>query len=332
MQAGAGPSPPGSPELKARDLAGRLAVREYAPLVCVVLTWIVVGAVAGPADTVRLVAAVTLVRAARSLTAPAPLSPVRLRLGDPKVRARAIRSALLVEAGALAGAMLALAAMVALLWSVDQDTLMLLCLLFGPAIAARSLMPLAASRALGKVYRLTLAAVGLVLVAAGWALGADIYVFALLLAVREWLALPIAYAFAPVAPRGEEAASKLKWREIAAYSYTLGRRRAAYRFSKSFLQAFLGPFGGFAARTGRGMQLDRKFARFVPQHPAALGGVALVAAAAAIGIIVLIPEPVLLVVAASLLRSSAAAANVLLWGGLSGGTEIARGELDDEDD
>lgn len=318
--------------LKARDLAGRLALREYAPLVCVVLAWAIVGAAAGPADTVRLVAAVTLVRAARALTAPAPLSPVRLRLGDRAQRGRAIRAALYVEAGAFAGALLALAALLALLSAVDQYVLLFLTVLFGPAIAARSLMPLAAGKALGKVYRLVLAATGLVLVAAGWLLGADIYVFAILLAVREWLALPIAYVFAPAAPLGKEAASKLRWREIATYSYTLGRRRAAYRFSKSFLQAFLGPLGGFAARTGRGMQLDRKFARFVPQHPAALGGAGLLAAAVAVGIIAAIPEPVLLVVAASLLRSSAAAANVVIWRRLAGGAELTDEELDDEDD
>ena len=331
MPPAAGQSRHGSPDLKARRLAGQLALREYAPLVCVLLAWAVVGATAGPADTVRLVAAVTLVRAARSLTAPAPLSPLRMRLGDRSERGRAIRAALLVEAGALGGAMLALAAVLMLLSGAGQETLLFLTVLFGPAIGARSLMPLAAGKALGKVYRLALAATGLVLAAAGWALGADIYGFAILFAVREWLALPIAYLLAPAAPGGA-AASRLRWREIAAYSYTLGRRRAAYRFSKSFLQAFLGPLGGFAARTGRGMRLDRRLARFVPDHPAALGGVAAAAAAVAVGIIVLIPEPVLLVVAASLLRSTAAAANVLLWRGLSGGTEIAAGELEDDDD
>ncbi len=317
--------------MTARALATRLAVREYAPLVAVVLTWLAVAAAVGPADGVRLFAAVTLVRAARALTAPAPMSPVRMRLGSRAERRQAKRVALGVEAAALAGALLALAAMLALFSWVGQEKMLLLCLLGAPALAARSLMPLAASRSFGKVYRLALAVVGLVLVAGGWVAGAGIYLFAVLLAVRDWLALPIAYALAPPVERGEDALSELRWREIAAHSHALGRRRAAYRFSKNFLQAFLGPFGGFAARTGRGMRLDRKFARFVPDHPAALGGVALAAAAAAIALIVLVPEPVLLVIAATMLRSSAAAANVLLWGTFSDGTQVDL-HLEDDDD
>jgi hypothetical protein len=317
--------------LTVRAVVRRLAVREYAPLAALVLAWLTVATAAGPADAVRLLAAVTLVRAARALTAPASLSPLRMRLRGRTGRRQATRAALAVEAAALVGALLALGAIATLLWSVGQRKMLLLCLLFGPAIAARSLMPLAADRALGEVYRLTLALIGLVLVAAGWVAGADIYVFALLMAARDWLALPVASALAPrIAPR-QETAGKLKWREIAAHSHTLGRRRAAYQLSKPFLQAFLGPFGGFAARTGRGMQLDRKFARFVPDHPAALGGVAVGAAAAGIVLIVLVPEPVLLLVAATLLRSSAAAANVLLWGGLSDRSEVIE-SLEDNDD
>lgn len=307
-------------------------MREYAPLIAVVLAWLLIGAVAGPADAVRLAAAVTLVRAARSLTAPAPLLPMRMRLRTPAERGQARRAALAVEAAALGGALLTLAAILALLSSVGQDELFLLCLLFGPAVAARSLLPLGAGRSLAKVYRLCLALVGLVLVALGWVLGADIFGFALLLALRDWLALPIAYALAPPVEPGAEAEDALQWREIAAHSYALGRRRAAYRFSKSFLQAILGPVGAIAARTGRGMQFDRKLARFVPNHPAALSGVAVAAATAAMALIVVVPEPVLLVVAASLLRSSAAAANVLLWGALTDRTQVINTGLDDEDD
>lgn len=317
--------------MTARALVTRLAIREYGPLVAVVLTWLAVAAAVGPADGVRLLAAVMLIRAVRALTAPAPLSPVRIRLGSLDGHRQALRVSLAVEAVALAGALVALAALLALFSSLGQDKMLFLCLLASLAIPARSLMPLAAGRALGKIYRLTLTLVGLLLVAAGLVAGADIYVFALLFAARDWLALPIAFALAPAVERPEADSSALGWREIAAYSHALGRRRAVYRFSKSFLQAFLGPFGGFAARTGRGMQFDRKLARFVPDHPAALGAVALAAATAAVALIVFFPEPVLLVVAASLLRSSAAAANVLLWGRLAGGAVIDV-QLEDDDD
>lgn len=305
-------------------------MREYGPLVAVVITWLAVAAATGPANAVRLLAAVTLVRAARAVTAPATLAAVRRRLGNSARGRQAIRTAIAVEAIALAGALVALAALLGLLSWAGEDKMLVLCLSFGPAIAARLLMPLGAGRALGKVYRLALGIVGLLLVAAGWVAGADVYVFALLFAARDWLALPIAFLLAPPVEPPEEPTGPLRWPEIAAHSYALGRRRAAYRFSKSFLQVFLGPLGGFAARTGRGMQLDRRFVRFVPDHPATLGAVAFAAATAATALIALVPEPLLLVVAASLFRMSAAAANVLLWRWLARGIEIAT--LADEDD
>jgi len=317
--------------LSASVTAKRLAMREYAPLVAIVLTWGSVAA-AGPADAVRLLAAVTFVRAARSLTAPAALGPLRTRLGSPAARRQATEAALGIEAAALAGALAALGAILALLWAAGQDQLLLLCLLFAPALPVRSLLPLTAARSLAGGYRLTLALLGLVLAAAGWAAGADIDLFALLLVAREWLALPIAYALAPRVQPVETPGTPLEWREIAAHSHALGRRRVAYRFSRLFLQAFLGPFGGIAARTGRGMQLDGKFARFVPDHPAALAIVAVAAAGAAGALILLYPEPVLLVLAASLMRTSAAAANVLLWRRLSRGAAIGNRIEDDDED
>ena len=320
----------GSPELKARAHVNRLAVREYGPLIAVVLTWLVVTAVVGPADAVRVLAAVTLARAARALTAPAPLVPLRMRLGSSRY-GRSLRTALAIEAIALAGALLLITAIVLLFTATGQDKMAWLCAIAGLAIPGRSLTPLAAGRALGKVYRLTLTTVALALVAAGWLAGAGLLTIAALLSARDWLALPIAAAIAPPVAPAIQPAAKLRWREIANYSHALARRRAVYRFSKSFLQAFLGPFGGFAARTGRGMRVDRKLARFVPKHPAALGGLAAVAAAIAVAIIVGLPEPLLLVVAASLLRSSAAAANVLLWGQLADGS-AADTEIDDDDD
>lgn len=315
---------------KARAQAKRLAIREYAPLAAVVLTWLAVGAAVGPADAVRLLAAITVVRSVRALTSPATTTALRMRLGASDYR-RSLRTALAVEGGALVGALLVLGALLALFVAAGQETMAWLCGIAGLSIPGRALMPLTAPRSVGKYYRLTSTCIALALMAAALIGGAHVFLLAALLAVRDWLALPIAYLVAPKVVPPVEPAPKLKWREVAAHSHALGRRRAVYRFSKSFLQAFLGPFGGFAARTGRGMRIDRKLARFVPQHPAALGGVAFAAATAAVVIILVFPEPLLLVVAASLLRSSAAAGNVLLWAQLSDGVG-SDAELDDDDD
>ncbi|MDQ3245691.1 MAG: hypothetical protein M3Q52_02130 [Pseudomonadota bacterium] len=316
----------------------RVALREYVPLAALVLAWLAIGATVGPADAVRLLAALTFVRAARSLTVPGSIPPLRKRLRSGEHQAQATRVVLLVEAIALPFAVLALGAIVALLWAADEARVAIMALLFAPALPVRFLIPLAARRAFGKVYRPTIALVGLTLMGAGALLGADAYVFALLFAARDWLALGISYLLAPqLRPRrgvaGEARIEELQWREVADHSYAKGRKLAAYRFGKTFLHALLGPFGTIAARTGRGLRMDKKFEPFVPRSTAALSLVALASATASIAIVLLVPEPALLVVAASLLRVSSASANVLIWGALSGNLNaVAPDDDDDEDD
>lgn len=310
----------------------RVALREYVPLVALVLAWLAIGATVGAADAVRLLAAVTFVRAARSLTAPGTLPPLRKRLRAGEHQAQATRVVLLVEAIALPFALLALGAIVALLWAAGEARVAVMALLFAPALPVRFLIPLAARRAFGKVYRPTVAVVGLALMGAGALFGVDAYVFALLFAAREWLALGLSFLLAPQLRPLEEPVEELQWSEVADHSYAKGRKLAAYRVGKTLLHALLGPFGSIAARTGRGLRMDKKFERFVPRNTAALSLVALGSATASVAIVLLVPEPALLVVAASLLRISSATANVLIWGALSGNLNAVAPDDDEDDD
>jgi hypothetical protein len=140
----------------------------------------------------------------------------------------------------------------------------------------------------------------------------------LLFAMREWLALLLAFALASpviVKPRAEPDA--LRWREIAEASHARARKQAAYRFSKAFLAGLLGPFGTIAARTGRGLRMDRKAEPYVPTNSGVLALLVVGTAGASAALVLLIPEPALLVVAATLLRVTAAAGSILIWSWLS---------------
>lgn len=319
--------------LSAGSLIRRVAIREYAPLAAIVLAWLAIGITTGHADAVRLFAAITFVRAARSLTAPGTLVPLRKRIRRGQHQAQATRVALTVELLALPFAAAVLAGIVVFLWTAGQDQMAVLCLFFAPAVPARCLIPFAARREFARVYRPVLAAVGLGLIGAGALMGVGIGVFALLFAARDWLAFLLSYTLAPaIRLKAGDPIDPLRWREIAEYSHARARKLAAYRFSKVFLHALLGPFGTVAARTGRGLRLDRKADRFVPAHPAVLALLAIAAAVSCATLVLVIPEPALLVVAATLLRVTAAAGNILIWRWLSNAALDDRVAEEDDDD
>ena len=245
-----GPSPPGLCELTLRSRIQGVAVQEYIPLAGLALTWLAIVVTVGHADAVRLLGAVTFVRAAPALLAPATMPFLRKRMHLPEYRRQAAIVGLAVEAIALAGALLALMGIVALLWSAGQTMLVTLCLLFAPALPVRLIMPLTAARATRGYYRQSLAIAGVVLALAGLVLGADVYGFAILYAVREWLGLGIAWLLAPRQDPNLKPSGPMTWRAVASYSHERGRKVVAYRFSKIFLHVVLGPFGSIAARTG----------------------------------------------------------------------------------
>jgi hypothetical protein len=314
-------------------LLQRVALREYLPFAALILTWLLIGAVVGHADAVRLLAAIIFVRTARVLTSPAAIPPLRKRLRSGQHQRQATWVAMTVEAAVLPLTAGVLAAILALLWSEGQQEVVLLAISFAPALLVRTVMPLATGRGTLRLYRPTNALVGLALALLGWAMAADVQQFALLFAVREWLALAVAYLLAPPLKPRDETIGPLHWQEIADRSFARGRRLAAYRFGKLFLNALLGPFGTIVARTGRGFRAHRKLEPFVPQHGGVLGAIAAVSAAVAVGLILWIPKPALLLAAATLLRTAATAGNILIWGQLSrNAAEVDDADLDEEEE
>lgn len=296
-------------------LVRRVAIREYAPLAATVLAWLTIAATVGHADALRLFAALSFARSAAALTAPSSRAPLRKRFRQGQHERQATRVALRVEVLALAGATLVLAAILGFLWWAEQRQIVFLALLFAPALPVKLVTPLMAQRAIGQIYRPTAALAGLGLIAAGALIGADVAVFAALFAASAWTALLLTYAVAPqIKAREGPAVGELHWREIADYSHVRGRKQATYRLSKVFLTALLGPLGSIAARTGRGLRIDRRAESLLPTKPGHLSLLAVAAATASGILIVALPEPAILILAAALLRIAAAAANILLWG------------------
>ena len=320
--------------MSAGSLIRRVAVREYGPLAAIVLAWLAIGITTGHADAVRLFAALTFVRAARSLTAPGTLVPLRKRLRQGQHQAQATRVALAVELLALPFAAAVLAGILAFLWSAGQAQMAVLCLFFAPALPAQMPDPVrrpprvrarlsagTGRRRTGPDRRRRLAGRrhrGIRLAVRGARLAG--------------LPAVLRAGAGDQAPRRASPIGPLHWREIAEYSHARARKLAAYRFSKVFLHALLGPFGTIAARTGRGLRMDRKADRFVPAHPAVLALLAIAAAAACATLVLLVPQPALLVVAATLLRVTAAAGNILIWSALSNAASDDAEQADDDDD
>jgi hypothetical protein len=316
-----------------RSVVQRLAWREYAPLILWLAGWLIVIASVGHADGVRLLAAVSFVRSARYLTAPASAPLLRGRLtAAGRIHAPSARVVLLVELIALAGAAMVLAPLLALLVTADQQKVAILCLIVAAGLPAKALYPLAAARTVQENHRAIVAFTGLVLVALVWLADGSLFHFAAAFALREWVALPISMAIARPHKPSDADFGSLHWRQVASQSHHTGRRRFTYRFSKSLLKFVLGPFGSLMARTARGLHADRKLDQFVPQGRPALTALFLGLTAAGVALIVAVPTPGFLFLAATLMRIGSSAGNIVLWSTLTGGEDVLIDDAEDESD
>ncbi len=315
-----------------RSATRRLAFGEYGPLLGWVAAWAIVIVSVGHADAVRLLAAVSFVRSARYLTAPASWPLVRSRLIAPgKVHPPSGRTVLLVELCAVAGAAAMLALLLGALLAARQEKTAILCLIIAAGLPARVLYPLAAVRKIQPAYRLVVALTGLVLVGGVWLAGGSLFEFAAAFAVREWVALAIAFLVARRRKPVEEPFEPLRWRQVASQSHHTARRRFTYRVSKILLKFALGPLGSVAARTGRGLRADRKLAPYVPQSRWALAAVFLGLTGAGVALILAVPKPAMLFLAAALTRVGASAGNIVLWSMLAQGEQAFVDDDDDDD-
>lgn len=290
----------------------QLAWREYLPVLATVSTWAVIVAAIGHADTARLLAAVTAIRAIQLLTKFATPSGLRRRTKAPRdIRTQAKRFALTVQIGALTIALILVALLAEGLKAIGQGEVAAFLPFIALGMPARY-WRFADVRTASPFSRLALGLSGLAMVLIGWAAGWGAAALGLAFSTREWIAY-FAMRWWPRAPSPlkPDLDQPMRFAEVAKYTAILGRRLITYRLTKSLLAVF-GPLGNVAARTGRGLNLHRKAEPYVPHH---LGGFILLSAGAfavAVFLAVSSGEPAAMVGAAGLMQIGCAAANVIL--------------------
>jgi hypothetical protein len=311
----------------------QLAWREYLPLAGTIATWAVIVAAIGHADAARLLAAVTVIRAAQLLTKLATQMGLKRRLQAPRdIRRKARRVALRLQAAALIMALALVALLAEALKSIGQQEVAAFLPFIMLGMPVRYLR-LADVRVASPYSRLALSASGLAMVSIGWAAGWQAAALGLAFGAREWIAY-LALRLWPSEPRPPRfpTSEPLTYREVARTSAIMGRRLLTYRLSKSLLTVF-GPVGNIAARTGRGLKLHQKLEPYVPHH---LGGFIMFtvgAFGAAAFLALRSGEPAAMIAAAGLCQIGAAAGNVvLLWRYLPPRDAEALAEDDDDDE
>ena len=292
----------------------QLARREYLPLAATAAMWGVIVLAIGHADTARLLASVTMVRAVQLSTRLATPMSLKLRLqADASVQKQAKRLAFTAQMGALAVALSVVALLAQSMKAIGQDQIAAFLPFVALGMPARYLR-LSDVRSASPYYRLALAGSGLITVSLGWGLAWPVTLMGLAFSAREWVAY-MALRFWPRAPRVPEGQTDepLTFDEIARNSVILGRRLLTYRLTKSLLAVF-GPVGNAAARTSRGLNWHSRIEPYVPHHLGGFIAFFLATFGGAIFVALRSGEPAAMILAAGLLQVGGACLNViLLW-------------------
>lgn len=295
--------------------------------------WAMVVAAIGHANTARLLAAMTVVRATQLLTRLATSIALKRRIGAPRaVRHQARRFSFNLQAAALVVALLLVVLLVEAIKAIGQHQIAAYIPFIALGMPARSLRFINV-RTASPYYRLALASGGLILALVSWAAAWPVAAFGIAFGAREWIAFAVLRYWPFSDPPATAIINEpLHFPEVASYSAILGRRLLTYRLTKSLLAIF-GPLGNLAARTGRGLNWHKKLEPYVPHH---LAGFVLFSVGS-IGVAVFLAlrsgEPAAMVGAAGLLQIGAAAANiVLLWRYLPAREDAPRPEDDDDDE
>ena len=311
----------------------QLAWREYLPMLATIATWAVIVAAIGHADTARLLAAVTAIRAIQLLTKFATPPALKRRAKAPReVRRQAKRFALTLQIGALAVALILVALLAEGLKRIGQGEIAAFLPFIALGMPARY-WRFADVRTASPFSRLALGVSGLAMVLIGWGAGWNAAALGLAFSTREWIAY-FAMRWWPhvEAPSKFDIREPLHFPEIGRYTAILGRRLLTYRLTKSLLAVF-GPLGNVAARTGRGLNLHQKAERYVPHHFGGFLLFSLGAYALAAFLALRSGEPAAMVAAAGLLQVGSAAANVILvWRYLPKRDDEPLPEDEDDDD
>lgn len=299
---------------KVARAAVRMTEREYLPMAATIAFWAVVIAAIGHADTARLLAATVLLRAAQMLVQLTTSAPLKLRAKAPrKARHQSRRIARLIQLGSLGAAVIFIALLYLGLRAIGQDKLADMLPLVAIGLPARAIR-FSDFKTGSPYYRLAIGVSGVVGAGVAWFAGGGVIGMALAYGGREWIALLVVRLWPKeiIAPKRPNEAP-LEFAEVARSTAVSGRRLLTYRLTKNILTVF-GPFGNFAARTGRGMGWHDRLEPYLPHKLSGFILFALATALAGIVLAVKSGEPAAMVVAAGLLQLGAAAANIaLMW-------------------
>jgi hypothetical protein len=292
--------------------AARLTVREYLPMGAMIAFWAIVALGIGHADTARLLAATVMLRGAMMLAELSTAGPMRARRdADPAIRRRSLRNALLMQGAALTVVALVLAAVTAGLRMADHAMLAQLLWVTSIGLPARALR-LANPTAFPRQLRLHVTGAAVLAAGIAWALGGGPIAMAAAYAAREWIAtLTGALVGSGPDPKQRLLNEKLRFPEVAKTTVVSSRRLLTYRLTKNILTVF-GPFGNFAARTGRGLNVHSKLERYMPHKKSGFVGFALLTGIASVLVAFYSSKPLALIGSAGLAQLSAVAINVLL--------------------
>ena len=240
---------------------------------------------------------------------------MRRRLGaEPGVLRRSLRLAVRIEFISFSAGVILLVVMLLLLVQLNQEKTAWLTAFAGSGFPARYFAPANGGRRPANLFRFSLAWSGLALVGGALIGGFGLVGVALAFGLREWAALALVLAVKPSASQARQPPeTPVTFREVAAITEARARHRLTYRVGKGLLGAVLGPLGGIAARTGRGVGMHRRSDRLTPKTLPGMVLLTFGTAGVAGVLLCLIREPASLVLSAALFRIAAAAANLLLW-------------------
>jgi hypothetical protein len=185
-----------------------------------------------------------------------------------------------------------------------------LCALSLPIRAYRGTDPRTAS----PMLRLALSLGTLIAGGVAWLVEPTAIGMALAYGAREWVAAALVLLFFQRKPSTQNPSDEvLRFAEVARNTVINSRRRLAFRLTKNILTVF-GPFGNFAARTGRGLLLDRKLEPYMPHHQKGFSIFAALTGVGAIVLVIVSSKPLAAIVSSAMFQLSAIAINILvLW-------------------
>jgi hypothetical protein len=242
------------------------------------------------------------------------VGPLRARRDAPgAIWRKSRRNAFLMQGGGLALALMITTLASMALFEAGQQQLAFALPLVAIGLPARAYRGTDID-ASSPYFRMIVSGSALAAAVVAWLLGGGLTGFAIAYGLREWVATIVMRLLPRVASENvRQTDEPLRFAEVARNTVVTSRRLLTYRLTKNILTVF-GPFGNFAARTGRGLNW---YSRLEPYMPHRLSGFVLFAAltgGAAIGLVVWSGEPAAMIAAAGLAQLCAIAINVLvLW-------------------